>query len=207
MYRDLWTVLLEWKMEFSVRDFASTFPSPSVNKVLHDMMKKGYLKRIGWGKYRVIKPQEYLREKMDVAKAYELVAEAGLDYAFTGPDAVFVWTKGGYNADRFVGFYPIHMGVLRKNLDNWREFFEYRNRRFYVKDARLSETLFGLFYVLYPEVRIHSERVEGMPVIPLNAAVKFCRDNFYTYEPALEMLDEMYNLRLKVSYREVKTNR
>jgi len=207
MYEDLWTVLLEWRKEFSVKDFSSTFPSPSVNKVLHDMMKKGYLKRVGWGKYRVIEPKEYLRTKMDVAKAYELIADAGLDYAFTGPDAVFIWTKGGYNADRFIGFYPIHISVLQKDLNKWKRFFKDRNRRFYIKDARLSETLFGLFYVLYPEVRISSKRVEGMPIIPLNATVKFCRDNIYTYEPALEMLDEIYNLGLRVSYREVKTNK
>ena len=56
MYEDLWITLLEWKKEFSVRDFSATFPSPAVNKVLHDLVKKGYLERIGWGKYRVVEP-------------------------------------------------------------------------------------------------------------------------------------------------------
>ena len=207
MYEDLWITLLEWKKEFSVRDFSTTFPSPAVNKVLHDMMKKNYLERIGWGKYRVVEPKDYLKKKANISKAYELLAEAGLKYAFTGPDAVFIWTKGGYNADRFLGFYPVHVSVIRKDLNKWKRFFKAKNCRFYVKDTPIKETLFGLFYVLYPEARISSRKVEGMPVIPLRETVKFCKDNIYTYEPALEMLDEMYNLGLRISYKEVKTNK
>jgi len=207
MYEDLWITLLEWKKEFSVRDFSATFPSPAVNKVLHDLVKKGYLERIGWGKYRVVEPKDYLKKKTNISKAYESLAEAGLEYAFTGPDAVFIWTKGGYNADRFLGFYPVHVSVIRKDLKGWKRFFKAKNCRFYVKDEPIKETLFGLFYVLYPEARISYGKVEGMPVIPLRETVKFCKDNIYTYEPALEMLDEMYNLGLRISYKEVKTNK
>jgi len=47
--QDLWVVLLSWKREFTTAEFRSTFPSSSPNKVLHDMVKKGFLKRTGWG--------------------------------------------------------------------------------------------------------------------------------------------------------------
>ena len=32
-------------------------------------------------------------------------------YALTDVDAVFAWTKGGYNVGRFFGFYPVHIRV------------------------------------------------------------------------------------------------
>jgi hypothetical protein len=60
--------------------------------------------------------------------------------------------------------------------------------------------------VLYPEVGFRAEEVNGFCVIPLKETVEFCQRNIYSYEPALEMLDETYNLGLKVRYMEAKTN-
>ena len=49
-------------------------------------------------------------------------------------------------------------------------------------------------------------RSGGFKVIPLDETIEFCRRNIYSYEPALEMLDEMYGLRLGAKYREAETN-
>jgi len=49
-------------------------------------------------------------------------------------------------------------------------------------------------------------RSGGFKVIPLDETIEFCRRNIYSYEPALEMVDEMYGLRLGAKYREVKIN-
>lgn len=206
LYYELWNVLWNWKKEFTVREFSSVFASPDPNKVLHDMTKKGLLERIGWGKYRVNSPEEYLARRIDVSKAYDLLNQAGMDYALTGPDAVFFWTKGGYQVDRFFGFYPIHLKVMKDDLRRWKKFFSARKQRFHIKDRPIRKTLFGLFYVLYPEAGFRTEKVEAFRVDPLKDTVKFCQDRIYAYEPALEMLDEMYSLGLKVRYREAKTN-
>ena len=48
-YSDLWVVFSSWKKEFTAAEFKSAFPSPSPNKVLHDMAKKGFLEKVGWG--------------------------------------------------------------------------------------------------------------------------------------------------------------
>jgi hypothetical protein len=48
----------------------------------------------------------------------------------------------------------------------------------------------------YPRVDFDVEQVEGFNVAPLKDTVDFCRQNVYSYEPALEMLDEMYGLGL-----------
>lgn len=205
-YYELWNVLWNWKKEFSAREFSSTFVSPDPNKVLHDMARKGLLDNVGWGRYKVNSPEEYLAKKTNISEGYELVKQTGMKYAFTGPDAVFFWTKGGYQADRFFGFYPIHVLVKKTDLTNWKDFFRSNGKIFYVKDEPVKQTLFGVFYVLYPRVDFEIERVEGFNVVPLKETVVFCKREIYSYEPALEMLNEMYNLGLKVRYKEAETN-
>jgi hypothetical protein len=205
-YHELWTVLWSWKKEFTVREFSSIFASPDPNKVLHDMAQKGFLERVGWGKYKVSSPEEYLTKRTDIARSYDLLNEAGMRYALTGPDAVFFWTRGGYQVDRFFGFYPIHLKVEEKDLEKWEAFFSSRKQRFYVKDKPARRTLFGVFYVLYPEIDFGGEDVNGFCVTPLKETAEFCQRNIFSYEPALEMLNEMYDLGLKVSYKEAMTN-
>jgi hypothetical protein len=205
-YYELWNVLWNWKKEFTVKEFSSVFSSPDANKVLHDMAKKGLLERSGWGEYKVNSPEQYLAKKMNVSKAYELLNDANMDYALTGPDAVFFWTRGGYQVDRFFGFYPIHLKVRKDDLRKWEKFLGSRKQRFHVKDQPVKETLFGLFYVLYPEKDFTTDKVEAFKIDPLKGTAEFCQSKIYSYEPALEMLDEMYGLGLKVEYKETKTN-
>jgi len=154
----------------------------------------------------VSSPREYSRKRLNIEDAYKLVEKAGMDYAFTGPDAVFLWTKGGYNVDRFFAFYPIHLKVRKSDLEKWKKFFKSEGRRFHVNSESVRRTLFGIFYVLYPEDEFRAEEVEGFKVVPLEETVEFCNRNIYSYEPALEILDEMYGLGLGVKYREVETN-
>ncbi len=70
----------------------------------------------------------------------------------------------------------------------------------------MRKTMFGVFYVLHPRERFVAEDVEGASVVPLKETVRFCRENVFTYQPALEILDEMYGLRLGIEYSEKKTN-
>jgi len=205
-YHELWNVLWNWRKEFTTKEFSSVFASPDPNKVLHDMKEKGLLERIGWGKYRVNSPEEYLARRTNISRAYDLLKEADREYALTGPDAVFFWTKGGYQVGRFFGFYPIHLRVKKDALERWKKFFDSKRKKFHVKGQPVRETLFGLFYVLYPEADFKIEDVNGFHVDPLKDTAEFCQGKIYSYEPALEMLNEMYNLGLNAAYREEKTN-
>ncbi len=205
-YYELWLALANWKQEFSTAEFRSAFASPDPNKVLHDMTKKGFLESSGWGRYRVLDTASFFRKRSDIAGAYELVNEAKMPYAFTEKDAVFIWTKGGYQVDRSASFYPIYIKVRKPELGKWKRFFKAGGRAFYVFGRPIQETLFGIFYVLYPERRFKTKKVDGFSAIPLRETVNFCTKNIYSYEPALEMLNEMYGLGLDVKYRETKTN-
>ena len=205
-YYELWITLVNWEPEFTVKEFRKVFASPDPNKVLHDMGKKGFLENTGWGKYRVVSQDELFRKRANVAESYNMINKAKMGYAFTEKDAVFVWTKGGYQADRFVCFYPIHIKARKSDLRKWKAFFKLRGKIFYIFGKPIKETFFGVFYVLYPQDSFKAERVNGFSVIPLKDTVEFCKKNIYTYEPALEMLNEMYKLGLKIKYKETTTN-
>jgi hypothetical protein len=200
-YHELWTVVSNWRKEFSSGEFARTFYSPDPNKVLHDMTKKGMFERIGIGRYRVRDMKEYVFSRNDVRKAYSLLHSTPLPYALTSVDAVYVWTHGGYNADRFFGFYPIHMKVKKEDLAKWKRFFAKNGYKAIVNGKRPGETLFGTFFVLYPEHGVAAKEVESLMVDSLDKTVEFCKKNIYTFEPALEMLDERYHLHLEAKYR------
>jgi hypothetical protein len=206
LYYELWNILWNWKKSFSTKEFATTFVSPQPNKVLHDMIKKGMLEREGWGKYKVNSPEEYLIKRMNISKHYELLKETDKKYALTGPDAVLCWTKGGYQVDRFFGFYPIHLKIKKGDLEDWKKFFKLKKQRACIAGETPKETLFGVFFVMYPQVDFEMYEVEGFTVDSLKETVEFCQDRIYSYEPALEMLDEMYNLGLKTRYKEIRTN-
>jgi hypothetical protein len=205
-YHELWTVLWSWKKEFTVKEFSSTFASPDANKVLHDMTQKGLLERVGWGKYRVNSSEKYLAKKTNIAGSYDLLKKACMGYALTGPDAVFFWTKGGYQTDRFFGFYPIHLKIEKRYLSKWEMFFSSVKMRFYIEGQPSRQTLFGVFYVLYPQVDFEAKELDGFYVSTLRETVEYCQKNIYSYEPALEMLDQMYSLSLNTRYMETKTN-
>jgi hypothetical protein len=141
-----------------------------------------------------------------MGKAYDFLGKSELPYALTNVDAVYAWTHGGYNADRFFGFYPVHVRIMKADVSRWRKMLAEKGWKSMLSGDKPRETFFGLFFILYPEERITAEKVESLRVDPLSTVVEFCKNNIYTFEPALEMLDEEYHLKLGVKYKETKTN-
>ncbi len=205
-YHELWNVMGSWRSEFTSREFARTFYSPDADKVLHDMEKKGMLERVDIGKYRVRTQSEYLKHRTNLQKAYSLLNQSGKQYALTDVDSIFVWTRGGYNVDRFFGFYPIHLKVKNTDVEAWKEFFASQGRTAFIEGERPRKTLFGVFYVLHPVGKVQSETVDGVKVEPLKNAVEFAQERIVAYQPALEMLDDMYALKIGIKYEEARTN-
>jgi len=187
-YYELWAILASWKREFSTAEFERTFPSPNPRKVLHDMAGKGLLEHTGRGTYKVRSMEAYTMMKNDVRAGYELLSTSSFPYALTGVDGVFVWTRGGYNAGRFFGSYPIHLKVFRRDLPSWHSFFSKAGKKSFLAGRRIRETMFGVFYLLYPNVEFDSEILEGLMVEPLRETLEFTRKNNYTFGPAMEML-------------------
>lgn len=137
-----------------------------------------------------------------IAEAYVLPHFAGLEFAYTGIDAVYVWTRGGYQVARDESDYPLFIAIRGADFEGWVAFFE----RFNIPAAeeRLPpEVVDGpLHVVLEPREQLQATVIDGRPVVSLPETVAFARVYEATFEPALAMLDEMYEeIDIETDYR------
>ncbi|WP_247730793.1 helix-turn-helix domain-containing protein [Halovivax limisalsi] len=141
---------------------------------------------------------EFLTTTADVSppsitEAYVLPQFAGMEYAFTAIDAVYVWTHGGYQVARSPNDYPLFIAVRESDLDAWIDFFD----RFEIpvsRDRQPVEAIDGpIQVVLEPGATIEAATVDGRPVVSLQETVAFATDHYATFESALDMLARMYD--------------
>ena len=187
---------------FTIDDFRMIFPSPQPTKIIHDLIKLDFMKRVKRGKYKVVQPKDFVKkivkenlEKDDVLK------KSNKKYVFTDSTAVNIWTDGYYWTDFTKGFKPIHLNILKEDISYWEKFFR-QNDAEYVFE-RENKTLFGLTYILHPKKKITVKNKDGNFVVPLEKIVEFCQKNIYLYRPALEYLDKKYNLNILDDYEQV----
>jgi hypothetical protein len=127
-----------------------------------------------------------------ISEAYVLPQFAGMDYAYTAIDAVYVWTRGGYQVARDPTDYPLFIAVHEAEIDTWTAFFD----RFGISTAherQPADELDGAIQIVFEtRPQIETAMVDGRPVIQLQDTVAFARDHYATFESALEMLGRMY---------------
>ena len=123
---------------------------------------------------------------------YSALGLFGIKYCFTGTDAVFVWTEGGYNIARYRDFYPIFIKAKRTD----RKIFEFYARKLGLEPGK------GIFYKpeFLEDFPAHSHK--GMPVDGLGDTIRFMKKHIYNFEPALEMVQEMHGKRTGARYKE-----
>lgn len=142
--------------------------------------------------------KEMLRRNLELKEAYLLPNFSGLKYAFTKTDAVFIWTKGGYQIARSREDYPLFIKILQEELKRWKDYFEDLSVSYSVEE-RSGE---GIYFVLFPVEEFKYEWVENASVIPLKETVRWAKKYEVNFQPALEMLDEMHDLKLDLRYKE-----
>ena len=127
-----------------------------------------------------------------ISEGYLLPHFAGMPFAYTGIDAVYVWTRGGYQIARTETDYPLFVAVRETDLDDWERYIE----AFEIPTARerlpASEIDGPLQFVLEPREQIEATLVDGRPVVSLEETLAFAREHYATFESALEMLEMMY---------------
>lgn len=138
---------------------------------------------------------------IEIEDAYVLPNFAGMPYAYTKTDAVFIWTKGGYQIGRSQNNYPIFIAVKDEDVAAWHEFFSDFGVETYVEERGGD----GIYVVLFPQEAIEAEWVENAAVIPLDATVTWMQEYPANFQPALEMIAEMYDVDVDVTYRERET--
>ncbi len=188
--------------KFSLGEFRAVFPSPQHKKIIFDLVRLGYAKRVDRGEYKVIEPKKFVDNIVgENLKQKDILEKADRRYAFCDNDAVTIWTDGYYWTGFTRGFKPVHIEVLEEDLDWWKDFFK-RNMVEYALEGE-NKTLFGLTYILHPRGDFRVEKKDNAFVVPLGETVDFCMKNRLNYEPALEYLDEHYRLGLLEKYEHV----
>ena len=188
-----WLYNIYGNTTFTIDDFKMTFPSPQPVKIIHDLIRLKYMKRVKRGKYQIIKPEDYVKrivkENLDTE---DILKESDKKYAFTNSTAVNIWTDGTYLTGFTKGFKPIHIQILKKDTKHWNDFFK-KNNAEYVLEGE-NKTLFGLTYILHPKDSFNFEIKDDNFVVPLREIIKYCQKNIYLYRPALEYIERKYNL-------------
>ena len=129
---------------------------------------------------------------------YFILELFGIEYGYTKIDSVFIWTKGGYNIARYKGYYPIFIKIKE---DHFKIFQEYCKKL----DLKINAKK-GIFYSVDILESFEISYLDDIPVDSLETTIKFMKKNIYNFQPALEMIKEMYNKKIKIDYSEVNTN-
>lgn len=129
---------------------------------------------------------------------YEVLSLFGIKYSFTKTDAVYIWTEGGYNIARYKNYYPIFIKIKES---------DYKIFSFYCKKLGLKiNSKRGVFYSPKIVKDFNCTIKENNPIDSLKETIQFMQKYEYNFQPALEMINEMYKKKLKIKYKEVITN-
>lgn len=138
-----------------------------------------------------------------IEEAYVLPQFADAPFAFSRIDAVYVWTRGGYQVSRNPDDYPLFIAVHDRDLEYWEEFFE----QFGLPTAlerQPPDVIDGpLQIVLYPQPHLEVTWIEGYPVVSREETIDYMYEHYAHFQSALSMLDRMYDdLESDMIYRE-----
>ncbi len=172
------------------------------NRWINTLIKEGIFKQKWRGVILNEKNEKYqniikfIKENFnDVGFYYSVLNLIGIKYCFTKSDAVYLWTEGRYNVARYKEYYPIFIKIKKSD---YKIFLEYCKKL----DLKINSRK-KIFYV--PEILKEFKCVKknGFFVDTLNETIKFMQKNIYNFEPALEIIEERYNKRLNIKYKEI----
>ncbi|MBI4154895.1 hypothetical protein HY498_02305 [Candidatus Woesearchaeota archaeon] len=129
---------------------------------------------------------------------YEALSLFGIKYCFSKTDAVFVWTKGGYNISRYKGYYPVFIKLNKQDKELFKSYCKKLGLQINKKKS--------IFYKVEYSDNFRFEFCDGIPVDPLQETISFMKRNIYNFEPALEMIDEIYGTKTGIKYKEAVGN-
>ena len=171
------------------------------NKWVNELIKEGILKE----KWRGVVLNEdnksykkiisFVKDNLnDINFYYSALQLFGIDYCLTKTDAVYVWTEGRYNIARYKDYYPIFIKIKDKDYDI---FLEYCKRL----GLKVNSNK-GFFYLVEVVDDIKAVKKNNFYVESLEKTINFMQENIYNFEPALEMIKEMYSKKLNIKYKE-----
>ena len=143
-----------------------------------------------------------------IDEGYVVPHFAGMPFAYTKIDGVYVWTHGGYQIARGHDDYPIFIQVADREVEQWAAFFDQFGIPSRIEerpDATDSDTTVS--YALFPTSEdVTREWVDGNPVIPLDDTIEHMMEYRMNYEPALEMIADEYDRDIDASHEDPRLN-
>jgi DNA-binding Lrp family transcriptional regulator len=139
-----------------------------------------------------------------IDEGYVIPHFAGLPFAYTKIDSVYVWTHGGYQIARGHDDYPIFIQVAAQDVDRWTAFFDEFGVPCTIED-RPDPTEYDttVSYVLFPTSDgIARKWVDGNPVIPLDETIDHMMEYRVNYEPALEMIADEHDRDINATHND-----
>ena len=127
-----------------------------------------------------------------ISEAYVLPHFAGMGFAYTSIDAVYVWTRGGYQVARDPDDYPLFVAIGEDDLEEWKRFFDQFGFPVGRERQPVDDVEGPIQFVLEPRHDVEAELVDGRPVIPIGETIEFANEHYATFQSALEVLDRMY---------------
>ncbi len=183
-----WLLRVFESRAFTVGEFEVTFPSPRPHQALSELKLKGFVERTGRGSYRAVRPDTWARARaaVTVQAVHQIVAEAGMPYAFTASSAVRVWTRGRYAAGSSHGYHPVEIAVRARDARRWKESLAARG--VVARDADARGTSAGVEVVLHRRPKIDASRFDGVPVDRKRLVLAYVRRHAIVFAPAEGMI-------------------
>ncbi len=173
-------------------------------KWIKELVKEGILKEKWKGLILQEKNKTYqeilkfIRNNLsETSLYYSVLSLFGIEYCFTKTDGVYFWTEGRYNIARYREYYPIFIKIKSR---------DYSTFLWYCKKLDLKiNAKKGVFYSPEKTDKFNFIKHGNNLIEPLNETIIFMKKNIYNFEPALEMIDEMYKKGLNIKYKEINT--
>lgn len=131
---------------------------------------------------------------------WHLIKRTNLKVRFVKGTAVAIWTRGSYiTGDFFDKIYFLE--VYKKDFFSLKQILKKHGINYCTSEKKIIRNR-PLVYII-PKRRFIIEQKLGLPVMPLNELVGWCKK--LDLDVILEQLDILYDLNLKIKYAEVRT--
>lgn len=169
---------------FTIREFASRVGSHRAGRLLNELKTRGLVERVERGVYRVLPVDERpdLRGR-EADRVRRLLLNSRLPLAWSGADAVSLWTGGRYSVSPSVFLREFHAEIPRHTSGRWRRF---------LASHRISSDprrRIGTKVVLTPVEAFNPAWHRGEPVISRKATVALIRSHRGLYAEADRILE------------------
>ncbi len=171
--------------EFTVRDFATRVANPRASKLLSDLKARGYVARVGRGRYRRLSPAERPDfRRFEWRRVREILLKGPSPKAWAGASAVEVWTDGRYRTSPSVFVRRYTLAVPRTSLASWDDYLHSRGL------SRSSRKRIGPRIELLPVEHVKVTFHSGEPVIPRFEVLELIRAHPAIFANAEELVHD-----------------